>query len=155
MPTAGQWPEVLDPGGLDELGVDECWRLLATQQVGRLAVVVGHYPLVFPVNYGLDETTIVFRTAPGTKLHALERSNVTFEVDVVSPGGWSVMVRGVARVLMAERHVDLAARSAAAGAVPWAPGERDHIVRIVPDQVTGRRIRAGELPPAFDARGYP
>jgi nitroimidazol reductase NimA-like FMN-containing flavoprotein (pyridoxamine 5'-phosphate oxidase superfamily) len=155
MTTEGHWPEVLDPGGIDELGVDECWRLLATQQVGRLAVIVGHYPLVFPVNYGLDEATIVFRTAPGTKLHALERSNVTFEVDVVAPGGWSVMVRGTARVIMAERNVELSARTKAAGALPWAPGARDHIVRIVPDQVTGRRIRPGELPPAFDPRGYP
>jgi nitroimidazol reductase NimA-like FMN-containing flavoprotein (pyridoxamine 5'-phosphate oxidase superfamily) len=145
---------MLDLGGLDELDVDECWRLLATQQVGRLAVMVGHYPMVFPVNYGLDGRTIIFRTAPGTKLHALERSNVTFQVDVVSPAGWSVMVRGSAHVLVAERNVELAARSAAAGAVPWAPGERERIVRVAPDQVTGRRIRPRDLPPAFDARGY-
>jgi uncharacterized protein len=154
MKTGGQSHETRDPGGLDELDADECWKLLATQQVGRLAVTVGQYPLVFPVNYGLDGEVIVFRTAPGTKLYALERSNVTFEVDVVAPAGWSVMVRGVAHELLAERNVELAERSKAAGAAPWVPGERDRIVRIVPDHVTGRRIRPGELPEAFDPRGY-
>jgi nitroimidazol reductase NimA-like FMN-containing flavoprotein (pyridoxamine 5'-phosphate oxidase superfamily) len=135
----------LNPGGLDELNVEECWRLLGTQQVGRLAVMVGHYPLVFPVNYAVDGREIVFRTEPGTKLYAIERSNVTFEVDLPIPTGWSVMVQGVGLELLEERNVELAERSKAAGAVPWAPGERDHIVRIVPDHVTGRRIRPGEL----------
>jgi nitroimidazol reductase NimA-like FMN-containing flavoprotein (pyridoxamine 5'-phosphate oxidase superfamily) len=155
MATGGQSHETLDPGGIDELDSEECWRLLATQQVGRLAVMVGQYPLVFPVNYALDGRTIVFRTAPGTKLYALERCNVTFEADVVTPVGWSVMVHGVAHELLAEHHVELAERSEGAGATPWAPGERTHIVRIDPDHVSGRRIRPAEIPDAFDSRGYP
>ena len=44
----------LDPGGLDEIDESECWRLLATQSVVRVAVIVGHYPLVFPVNHLVD-----------------------------------------------------------------------------------------------------
>jgi hypothetical protein len=47
--TGGTSSETLDPGGLDDVEPDECWRLLATQQVGHLAVIVGHYPLIFPV----------------------------------------------------------------------------------------------------------
>jgi nitroimidazol reductase NimA-like FMN-containing flavoprotein (pyridoxamine 5'-phosphate oxidase superfamily) len=153
MATGRRSDESLAPGGLDELDADECWRLLASQQVGRLAVMVGQYPRVFPVNYAVDGGTIVFRTAPGTKLYALERSTVTFEVDDVTPAGWSVMVHGVARELLPERHRELAERSTGGGA-PWAPGARDHIIRVVPDHVTGRRIRPAELPDAFDARGY-
>ena len=65
----------------EKLSTDECWRLLSTQQVGRIAVVVGHYPLVFPVNYAVVEKAIVFRTGVGEKLWAIHRSNVTFEVD--------------------------------------------------------------------------
>jgi nitroimidazol reductase NimA-like FMN-containing flavoprotein (pyridoxamine 5'-phosphate oxidase superfamily) len=155
--AADRTPDPTDPGSLDEIEAEECWRLLATQQVGRLAVMVGHYPLVFPVNFALDDKVIVFRTAPGTKLYAIERSNVTFEVDeidVVRRSGWSVLVRGVAHQLLARRNSEMAARSEAAGAQPWAPGERDRIVRIVPDQVTGRRIRPGELPNAVDPRSY-
>jgi nitroimidazol reductase NimA-like FMN-containing flavoprotein (pyridoxamine 5'-phosphate oxidase superfamily) len=157
MSPGGRPPETLDPGGLDDIAPDECWRLLATQHVGRLAVIVGHYPLIFPVNYTLDEKEIVFRTAPGTKLHAIERSNVTFEVDevdVVHRAGWSVLVRGVAHEFLAKRNTELAARYQEAGADPWAPGERDRIVRVVPDHVTGRRIRPGELPNAVDPRSY-
>jgi nitroimidazol reductase NimA-like FMN-containing flavoprotein (pyridoxamine 5'-phosphate oxidase superfamily) len=155
MATEGQSPGTLDPGGIDELDADECWRLLATQQVGRLAVMVGQYPLVFPVNYAVDGRMIVFRTARGTKLDALERCTVTFEVDVVTPAGWSVMVHGVAHELLAERNLELAERAKEAGATPWVPGARNHIVRIDPEHVTGRRIRPAELPAAFDPRGYP
>ena len=147
----------MDPGGLDEIDASECWKLLATQQIGRLAVMVGQYPLIFPVNFALDERVIVFRTAPGTKLYAIEHSNVTFEIDEIDVdrrSGWSVLVRGVAHQLLARRSGELAARFEASGAQPWAPGERDRIVRIVPDQITGRRIRPGELPQAVDPRTY-
>jgi nitroimidazol reductase NimA-like FMN-containing flavoprotein (pyridoxamine 5'-phosphate oxidase superfamily) len=40
----------------------ECWELLATQRVGRVAVIVGHYPLVFPVKYAVDDKKILYRT---------------------------------------------------------------------------------------------
>jgi nitroimidazol reductase NimA-like FMN-containing flavoprotein (pyridoxamine 5'-phosphate oxidase superfamily) len=157
MPAGGPPRETSDPGSLDDIEPDECWRLLATQQVGRLGVIVGHYPLIFPVNYAVDDKMIVFRTAPGTKLYAIDRSNVTFEVDeidVVHRAGWSVLVRGVAHELLADRNPELADRSEASGAEPWAPGKRDRLVRVVPDHVTGRRIRPGELPSAADPRGY-
>ncbi len=36
---------------LQVLSADECYRLLATQQIGRLGVNAEHYPLIFPVNY--------------------------------------------------------------------------------------------------------
>jgi nitroimidazol reductase NimA-like FMN-containing flavoprotein (pyridoxamine 5'-phosphate oxidase superfamily) len=149
-------PEETDPGGLDEIDTSECWKLLATQQIGRLAVMVGHYPLIFPVNFALDDKVILFRTAPGTKLYAIEHSNVTFEVDeidVAHRSGWSVLVNGVAHQLLARRSPELAARFEVSGA-QWAAGERDRIVRIVPDQVTGRRIRPGELPDAVDPLNY-
>ena len=146
-----------DSGGLDDLGESECWRLLATQPVGRVAVIVGHYPLVFPVNYALDGETIVFGTGTGTKLHAIQSSNVTFEVDeidVVHRAGWSVLVRGAADEVGPPQKPRLAEMVQAAGASPWAAGERSHLVRIVPYQITGRRIRPEELPDPFDSRRY-
>ena len=69
-----------DPS-LQALTTQECYLLLATQQVGRLGVNAEHYPLIFPVNYGLDRGIIVIRTNPGTKLAAATHANVTFEVD--------------------------------------------------------------------------
>src|SRR5690606_9349356 len=47
------------------LTADECYRLLATQQVGRLGVNAEHYPLILPVNYALDREVIVMQMAPG------------------------------------------------------------------------------------------
>jgi nitroimidazol reductase NimA-like FMN-containing flavoprotein (pyridoxamine 5'-phosphate oxidase superfamily) len=150
-------PESFDPGSLDEIGPEECWQLLGTQPVGRVAVIVGHYPLVFPVNYAVDDRTIVYRTGVGAKLRSIHRSNVTFEVDsidAVHRTGWSVMVKGVAQELSMKRDRRLISRTELSGAQPWAPGERDHLIRILPDQVTGRRIRPAELPPASDWHAY-
>jgi hypothetical protein len=152
MTSATRPEDALDQGALDEIDVAECWRLLSTQPVGRVAVIVGQYPLVFPVNYALDGMHILFRTGVGTKLWAIDRSNVTFEVDeldLAGRSGWSVMVRGAAHELSPKQ-----APTDTSGIVPWAPGERVHLVRIVADQITGRRIRPAELPPATDLRGY-
>jgi nitroimidazol reductase NimA-like FMN-containing flavoprotein (pyridoxamine 5'-phosphate oxidase superfamily) len=149
--------EDLDPGSLDEIESDECWRLLATQPIGRVGVIVGQYPLIFPVNYAVVGEQIVFQTGAGTKLWATNRSNVTFEVDeldLVHRSGWSVMVRGAAHEVSVERNPILKERAEVRGAVPWAPGPRNHLVRMVADQISGRRIRPAELPPATDLRGY-
>ena len=146
-----------DAGSLDEISAAECWQLLATQGVGRVAVIVGHYPLVFPVNYALDGQSIVFRTGSGTKLHSIHRSNVTFEVDSIDPvhhSGWSVMAKGVAQELSVVRNRETVARAELRGANPWAPGERSHFIRILADDITGRRIHPAELLPATDLRGY-
>jgi uncharacterized protein len=138
--------EYLDqvPGALEEIEESECWRLLATHPVGRVAVIVGHYPLVFPVNYAVDRRGIVFRTGAGTKLWAIHRSNVAFEVDELDLDdhiGWSVLIKGSAHELTMEHHPDLVAHAESSSAVPWAGGKRESIVRIVPDAITGRRIR--------------
>jgi hypothetical protein len=90
-------------------------------------------------------------------LHSIHRSNVTFEVDAIDlahRAGWSVMVKGVAQELSTSRDHRVAARAEFGGATPWAPGVRDHLIRIIADQVTGRRIRPAELAPASDLRGY-
>jgi nitroimidazol reductase NimA-like FMN-containing flavoprotein (pyridoxamine 5'-phosphate oxidase superfamily) len=146
--------EALDTGGLDVIDERECWRLLASQAVGRVAVIVGHYPQVFPVNHIVDGHSILFRTGVGTKLWAIGRSNVTFEVDEIDPEnrtGWSVMVRGSAREVDLSRDVGVVvgpeSARAAIGDLPWAPGDRDHVVRIIADAVSGRRIHVAEPPP--------
>jgi uncharacterized protein len=149
--------ENLDPGSLDEIGDEECWQLLSSQPIGRVAIIVGHYPLVFPVNYIVDGRAIVYRTNTGTKLWAIHRSNVTFQIDEIDQShrsGWSVMVKGVAQELSAKRGHQMLSTAELADATPWAPGTRDHFIRILPDEVTGRRIHPAELAPATDGRGY-
>jgi hypothetical protein len=70
---------------MEALSGVECYRLLATQQVGRLGVDVGRYPLIFPVNYALDGDAILVRTRPDTALTAADYANVAFEVDAIDP----------------------------------------------------------------------
>jgi len=140
------------------IDADECYRLLATQQIGRLGVNAEHYPLIFPVNYVLDPVgVIVIRTAAGTKLAAANHANVTFEVDQIDQqtrSGWSVLVRGLAEEVTSEHRVELIERTKATGVEPWAPGTRGHWMRLIPHAISGRRIVPGELPPAFEAGAY-
>jgi len=144
-------------GSLDVIGVDECYELLASAEVGRIGVNAAHYPLIIPVNYGLDGRTIVIRTHPGTTLSAAAHANVSFEIDEIdrrTRSGWSVLVRGLAEEVGPEDRPEFVARTHAAGVTPWAPGEHGNWLRIITHHISGRRIVAGELPPAVDPRAY-
>lgn len=130
-----------DAYGLIRLGEDECWTFLARHFLGRVGLVHMEHPMVFPVNYALDGRSVVFRTASGTKLAtAAAGRTVAFEVDEASElfeTGTSVMVHGTMREITdpGER-----ARLALLPIRVWAPGNRDHVVRIEPRWVSGRRI---------------
>ena len=151
----------VDGGQFEPIPVDECLRLLATEEVGRLAVTLAGQPRIFPVNYALDGDAIVFRTASGTKLEATSRSLAAFEVDRLSPAsgmGWSVVVEGIAEEITSADAPSLRERLAALPVRPWAPGDRLHYVRIVPLAITGSRflpvaIPAGPNPPRPVCRG--
>ncbi|OIK28242.1 helix-turn-helix domain-containing protein [Streptomyces malaysiense] len=129
---------------MDELDEQECRELLSTHGVGRFSLSTEGAPVVLPVNYTVVDGAIVFRTREGSVItQGLDRE-VAFEVDRVDDAlseGWSVLVRGTARVVgdpvEAER---LAGR---AYSTPWAGGGRDLWVRIEPAAYTGRRIEAG------------
>ena len=130
---------------LDE---SECMRLLRTVSVGRVGVTVGAVPAVFPVNFGvLADGCVVFRTGTGSKLDAAVRNAViAFEVDEVDPiyhEGWSVLVVGVADELRDAAELE---ESRELPLASWAPGERDHVVRLRPEVVSGRRIVHGTRP---------
>lgn len=93
-----------DHTGLEYIPREECLRLLEGRHLGRAAVTVAGRPLVLPVNYAMDEGSIVFRTDPGTKFDAAVRGEfVAFEIDAADPEyhtGWSVLVTGVAEEIL-------------------------------------------------------
>lgn len=126
---------------LEMLSEAECWRLLAQEAIGRVAVLVDGVPEIYPVNHVVHGETVVFRTDPGSKLRGLVRSSaVCFEADAGDPAthtGWSVMVKG--RAVELTRGDDVAA----VAKLPleyWAEGEKGHWIQIEPTAVTGRRI---------------
>ncbi|HET9075708.1 MAG TPA: pyridoxamine 5'-phosphate oxidase family protein [Acidimicrobiales bacterium] len=125
---------------LELLSEAECRRLLATEQVGRIGVSVGALPAIFPVNYRMVDGDIVFRTGDGLKRRAALRGSVVgFEVDRIDPetmSGWSVLVVGVAN----EIEVDAETADRYADITPWAAGDRQHLVSIHPEVVSGRRL---------------
>src|SRR4029453_1928080 len=127
---------------MEELDQDECRRLLAERHLGRLAVPDFGGPMIFPVNYVVDEDQVVFRTDPGSKLDAAtEREAVAFEVDATDEAtrtGWSVVVRGILAEITDPAHL---ARLRALPLYPWAPGERGRDGRGGPPTSSGRRIR--------------
>ena len=67
------------------------------------------------------------------------RDTGTFQVDQDDPetlGGWVVLVVGPAH------HVDTEAERApiiSAGNDPWPEGESEHLVRVQPTRISGRR----------------
>lgn len=128
----------------ERVGRDDCLRLLAEDNVGRLAVIAGGSPHIFPVNYALDGESIVFRTDEGTKLHAQGRGRACFEIDEIDRerhSGWSVVASGR---LEEVTHHDARTlhRVNQLPVEPWAGGDKAHVMRLIPDRITGRRVSA-------------
>jgi uncharacterized protein len=128
------------PGRIEWLDETECYVLLRGRTLGRVAVKLAEDLVILPVYYAVMDDDIVYRTAPGTKLDAaVLRTKAAFEVDGASPG-WSVLVRGHAEEIRAPAEQQRARQLLGND---WPAGERDQLVRIRAEQVTGRR-----LPPA-------
>jgi nitroimidazol reductase NimA-like FMN-containing flavoprotein (pyridoxamine 5'-phosphate oxidase superfamily) len=129
--------------GIEVIDRDECLALLAAESVGRIAVIAGAEPVIFPVNYAMDGETIVFRTAVGSKFAAAVRgTRVSFEIDRFDPSarsGWSVVAVGPAEEVTGSRVI--ARMEAEIDLRPWADGERDHWMVITPRRLSGRRVR--------------
>ena len=118
----------------------ECWELLASVALGRIVTSVDDQPEIFPVNFTVQRRTVLFRTAEGTKLvsTAINR-RVVFEADEHNVSeGWSVIIKGIARILHSYDEIEEAER---AGLLTWTAPAKTHYVRVQPMAVTGRRFR--------------
>lgn len=126
---------------LEKLTEQQCWWHLAEKTVGRLAVCVAGKPDIFPVNYRIDNGTVVVKTAPGFKLAAATLGPaVAFEVDHIDEAarsGWSVVLHGTAVEVKGLEDVldaqDLEVE-------PWVEGYKNRFIRINPESVSGREI---------------
>jgi uncharacterized protein len=127
-----------------ELDRAQCEALLASDDVGRLAVVVDGQPHIVPVNYATPGGgVVVFRTDAGTVLTEASLAHVALEVDAIDRAtrtGWSVVVRGLGRDI-ADAIDEESVRLRQLPLRTWAPGDRRQWFKIVPTEVTGRMIR--------------
>jgi nitroimidazol reductase NimA-like FMN-containing flavoprotein (pyridoxamine 5'-phosphate oxidase superfamily) len=135
--------------GTNVLTEDECWELLRSTLVGRLAVDVAGRPDVFPINYVVavgkasdsGGSCIVFRTQAGTKLAGASLMRfVAFEIDgfdEVTRSVWSVVVKGYAGRI---EHMQAVYDAQELPLYPWVVSSMPNFVRITPDRVTGRRF---------------
>ena len=120
------------------LSTEQCWDFLREQEVGRLAFHLADEVHITPINYGVAHETILFRTAPGSKLLGLVmNADVTFEIDeFTETEARSVIVRGRARLL----EEDEAHRSDNLRLRPWVPTSKYNVVEIVPEEISGRHF---------------
>jgi uncharacterized protein len=130
-----------DHAGLEILPFAECLRLLATVPVGRVGFFADGEIVVLPVNHVVDGHEVVFRTAHGSKLSAVEGQHLAaFEADHYNEqtrSGWSVLVRGRAEMVDGEADIQ---RLSQRGLHPWASViERPFWIRIRPTSVSGRQ----------------
>jgi len=87
----------------------------------------------------VEESTLKDPRQPN--LGAVQKEFVAFEVDWVEPTwkiGWSVVVRGQARVVTDHSEFDRLGRLEL---LPWADGEKGAFVRIEMELISGRRLK--------------
>ena len=137
---------------LAQLSRDECLRLMGSVPVGRIVYTRQALPAVELVSFALDGGDIVIAAVAGGRLAAATRGAVVaFEadsVDVAGRAGWSVTVVGHATAVTDDEEIG---RLEQLPLTPWAPGKRDHFVRISSSIVNGRRIEAGQPARGSDA----
>ena len=135
-----------DRHGLEVLSMTQCLALMRSRPLGRIAYLDAGGPTVVPVNHLVDGPSVVLRSLSGGKLEsAILKSPVAFQLDEHDPArgtGWSVLVRG--RAVLIEDAEEVARYEAELDS--WAvqePGEASWI-RIVAEEVSGRRLRRAE-----------
>jgi len=133
---------------ISSLNEQDCWELLLTSSLGRIAVSVAGEPEIFPVNFVAADDRLLFRTSEGTKLVGLTiNSRVAFEADGVGrDDAWSVVVKGTARVLEKQSEVDAADKLSLR---PLIPTLKYVYVEITPSETTGRRFLLGPEPERY------
>jgi uncharacterized protein len=117
----------------------DCWGLLETEEVARVAWAAPGGVAVVPVNYTVADGALWFRTQPYTALgRQCGGGRVAVEVDHIDRAersGWSVVVAGTAHLVPAEQVPDQVMEMRV-----WAPGVRSLFVRVEPVDVSGRRL---------------
>jgi hypothetical protein len=135
MSTEDRW----FPGHLMEVGPAECWELVRTREVGRVAYVDGDGPVAVPITFACGDGFVLFRVAPYSQLaRHLPGAQAALEVDDIdyfTRTGWSVVLRGRVEPVETDELPPPHDRP-----TPWPDGQRGFHLRLMVDTVTGRRL---------------
>lgn len=123
---------------LEKLTSEQCEEHLVAGGIGRIVLSTGSGPVAYPVNFIFTGGAVIFRTTDAM-VDSIS-GVVAFEVDHIDDAmseGWSVLVRGHARLIEdAEQRRTVALLDLE----PWAGGARLNLVEIAPFEMTGRVI---------------
>src|SRR4051812_10343608 len=126
---------------MERFGEAEALDLVETVPVGRIVYSRFALPAVHVVNFKLDGRDVVFRTRKGSMFAAgVADTVVAFEVDRVDEDartGWSVTFLGRAKLVTDPAEQE---RLTGLGVDPWAPGGRNHFIKVTTESIVGRRI---------------
>jgi len=126
-------------GRLVELSDDECWQLLGSGVVGRIAWNRAGRPFVIPVNFTVDGTTIhIHSSAYSTLVREVDDSQVAFQVDDIDDttrSGWTVVAQG-----RAETRYPGPRTSPGPTVDVWPEGSKAVTIVIVVAEISGRRL---------------
>jgi nitroimidazol reductase NimA-like FMN-containing flavoprotein (pyridoxamine 5'-phosphate oxidase superfamily) len=129
------------------LSEDECVRLIRPGGVGRVAVTTPSGPEIFPVNFIVHESAVIFRTSPfsvlGTFAWGAAIAFQTDQLDVTRHVGWSVVAFGRGGVVDRDEIALIRARN---DPEPWARGARAHYIRLRWERITGRALGRVTIP---------
>jgi len=130
-------------GLVEPLAAAECYQLLGPRGIGRIAFRTVSGLVVVPVNYAVQDSTVVIKTGTGSLIAIHCDGPVSFEVDhfdLALAQGWSVLIQGSAHRVM--QPGELRHLRESCDLRPWPAGEHDLFVKIVPSHIAGRRIRS-------------
>ena len=135
----------------------DCDRLLRAGAFGRVGLLGPRGPEIIPVNYAVHDTTARVRTDPASVLATCaDGADLVLEIDLVDHErwqGWSVVARGVGRVLGPGDPLPADPRT---GPTPWASGDRTAVVELSWTELSGRRLGSGwDLRTAMPVRRAP
>lgn len=119
--------------------------LLGSVSLGRIVFTARALPAIRPVCHLVEGDNVIIRTdrnaAITSELRAGEGTVVAYEADAIDMAehlGWSVIVVGVAHRVVDPYDAAFYRRALS----PWVSGEKDQVIAIHADMVTGFRLIA-------------
>ena len=103
-------------------------------------------PIAHPLNFAVSDGDVIISTTTAFAARLEAHDTVSFQIDRVDESmgeGWSVLVTGTARRV---DDPDELLALAGLGLTPWAGGPRHAMVRIHPEETTGRVIAQAVAP---------